>query len=62
MGARLECKYIGSTLAGEVITTYGVVREKRPKGDGFRFVVEVWASNEDDEKKTVGVAEVDVDV
>ena len=61
-GSRMECKYVSSTLANEVITTYGVVRDKTPKGDGFRFGVEIWAENEDGEKKTVGRVEVDVDV
>jgi acyl dehydratase len=61
-GSRMSCKYVGSVLADEVITTYGVVREKTPKGQGFRFTVDVWASNEAGEKKTVGVVEVDVDV
>lgn len=61
-GARIVCKYVGSVLAGEVITTHGVIREKQPKGDGFRFVVDVWAGNEAGEKKTVGWVEVDVGV
>lgn len=61
-GSRMQCKYVASTLANEVITTYGVVREKTPKGQGYRFTVDVWASNEDSEKKTVGEVEVDVDV
>src|SRR5581483_1032632 len=61
-GARISCKYIASTYADEVITTHGVVRDKTPKGDGYRFAVEIWAQNEDGEKKTVGLVEVDVDV
>lgn len=61
-GARIVCKYVASTLANEVITTGGRVREKKPKGDGYRFVVDVWAENEAGEKKTVGWVEVDVDV
>ena len=61
-GSRMQCKYVACTLANEVITTYGVVRAKTSKGQGFRFMVEVWASNEDGEKKTVGEVEVDVDV
>ena len=60
--SRIVCKYIGSTLAGEVITTPGVVREKIPKGNGFRFVVDIWCDNEAGEKKTVGWVEVDVEV
>lgn len=60
--ARLECKYIASTLANEVITTHGVVREKAVKGDGYRFRVEVWAENDEGEKKTVGWFEADVGV
>ena len=61
-GARMQCKYIASTLANEVIETHGVVREKVPKGEGFRFVVDIWAQNEAGEKKTVGVVEADVGV
>jgi acyl dehydratase len=60
--ARMECKYVASTFANEVITTHGVVREKTPKGDGYRFRVEIWAVNENDEKKTAGWVEADVDV
>jgi acyl dehydratase len=60
-GARIVCKYIASTFANEVITTHGVVSGKEPKGNGFRFKVEVWCDNEAGEKKTVGWVEVDVD-
>jgi len=61
-GARISCKYIASTYADEVITTGGVVREKTPKGNGYRFAVEIWACNEAGQMKTVGRVEVDVDV
>lgn len=61
-GARIVCKYVGSTYADEVIVTGGVVREKQPKGQGYRFVVDTWAENEAGEKKTVGFVEVDVDI
>ena len=60
--ARFICKYVASTLANEVITTYGVVKEKTPKGAGFRFKVEFWASNEEGQTKTIGWTEVDVGV
>jgi len=60
--ARFVCKYVASTLANEVITTYGVVKEKTPKGAGFRFKVEFWASNEQGQTKTIGWTEVDVGV
>jgi acyl dehydratase len=60
--ARVVCKYVASTYANEVITTHGVVREKTPKGRGFRFKVDIWADNEAGEKKTVGHVEVDVGV
>ncbi len=60
--ARVVCKYVGSTLANEVITTHGVVREKVPKGNGYRFIVDIWCDNEAGEKKTAGWVEVDVDV
>ena len=60
--ARVVCKYVASTLADEVITTHGVVREKTPKGNGYRFTVDIWCDNEAGEKKTVGWVEVDVDV
>ena len=58
--ARITCKYVASTYANEVITTHGVVREKTPKGTGFRFKVEIWCDNEAGEKKTVGWVEVDI--
>ena len=57
--ARFVCKYVASTLANEVITTYGVVKDKTPKGNGFRFKVEFWASNEEGQTKTRGWTEVD---
>lgn len=60
--ARTTFKYIASTYANEVITTFGVVREKVPKGGGFRFKVEVWADNQAGERKTVGWVEVDVGI
>lgn len=59
-GSRISCKYVSSVLADEIITTYGVVKDKQPIDRGFRFVVDVWASNEAGEQKTVGVVEVDV--
>ena len=61
-GSRVVCKYVASTYAGEVITTHGEVRAKQPKGAGFRFIVDVWAENETNDKKTVGWVEVDVGV
>ena len=60
--ARMQCKYIASTYANEIITTHGVVREKTPKGKGYRFKVEIWADNAEGEKKTVGWGEFDVGV
>ena len=56
--ARMTCKYVASTYANEVITTYGKVREKTPEGDGVRFVVDIWAENSEGETKTVGTVEV----
>lgn len=61
-GARMVCKYVNSTYANEVISTHGLVTAKTPKGDGFRFTVEIWAQNADGEKKTVGWVEADVDI
>jgi acyl dehydratase len=60
--ARVVCKYVASTLANEVITTHGVVTDKSPKGNGFRFKVDIWTDNEAGEKKTVGWVEADVGV
>ena len=62
VNARIVCKYVASTRAGEVITTGGVVTDKTAKGNGYRFKVDVWAENQDGEKKTVGWIEADVDV
>lgn len=58
--ARFNCKYIASTYADDVITTHGVVREKTPTAAGARFRVDVWATNQDGEKTTVGWVEADV--
>jgi acyl dehydratase len=60
--AHMVCKYVASTYANEVISTHGVVTEKIPKGEGYRFRVEIWAQNEAGEKKTLGWVEADVDV
>jgi acyl dehydratase len=61
-GARIVCKYIGSTIAGETIITHGVVTDKTPKGDGFRFKADIWSENEAGDKKTVGWVEADIGV
>jgi hypothetical protein len=58
--ARMQCKYLASTYADEVITTYGVVRDKTPVNGGVRFSVKIWASNEAGETKTVGTVEVTI--
>lgn len=60
--ARIVCKYVASTYANETIITGGRVREKTPKGKGYRFTVDVWARNEEGQDKTVGWIEVDVGV
>jgi len=61
-GARMQCKYISSIYANDVIITGGQVREKEPKGDGFRFTVDVWADDDQGQRKTIGFVEVDIDV
>jgi hypothetical protein len=58
--SRMTCKYIASIHANEVITTYGVVRGKEAHDGGVRFELEIWAENEEGEKKTVGTVSVDV--
>ncbi|MEK9885038.1 MAG: MaoC/PaaZ C-terminal domain-containing protein [Acidimicrobiaceae bacterium] len=60
--ARMECKYIASILANEIIVTGGVVSNKTPKGNGMRFTLDVWSDYVDGERKTVGTVEVDIDV
>jgi acyl dehydratase len=54
--ATIEGKFVKPTFAGELITTHGVVREKTPEGNGFRFKVELWADNEEGEVKTIAWA------
>ncbi len=61
INSRIACKYISATLAGEVISTHGVITEKTPTERGVRFTVDIWAQNQDGEKKTAGEVEVDVD-
>jgi acyl dehydratase len=58
--SRMQCKYVASTYTDEVITTYGVVRDKTAVDDGIRFSVEIWAANDAGETKTVGTVEVTV--
>ena len=61
-GARMQCKYISSIYTNDVIITGGQVREKEPKGDGYRFTVDVWADDDQGQRKTIGFVEVDIDV
>jgi acyl dehydratase len=61
-GARVRLKYIASTYANDVITTYGTVTAKEQKGDGFRFTIDVRAENQSGEITTVGIVEADVGV
>ena len=56
--ARVVCKYIAPTLADEIITTHGIVTEKKTVEEGCRIKVDVWCDNELGEKKTVGWVEV----
>ena len=58
--AQLQVKYIHPVYAGDIITTYGVVREKVPEAKGYRFKLEVGAKNQDGEPVTIGSAEVNV--
>ena len=60
--ARMACKYVSSTSANDIITTHGVVTSKVPKGEGYRFTLDIWAEDQDGQKKTVGEMEADVDV
>ena len=59
--ARIECKYIASVFAGDTITTYGIVSGKVPEGSGYRFKVEVGATNQEGQRVTVGLAEAHVE-
>ena len=60
--ARMQCKYISSIYANDVIITGGSVREKEPKGNGYRFTIDVWADDDKGQRKTIGFVEVDIDV
>jgi acyl dehydratase len=60
--ARFNCKYIASIVANEMIETGGRVTAKTPKGNGFRFTLEVWAKNDQGQTKTVGTVEADIGV
>lgn len=59
--ARMQCKYVASTYADEVITTHGVIRDKEATDTGTRFTVDISCDNEAGEVKTVGFVEVTVD-
>lgn len=58
--AKISCKYVAATLANEVISTHGVITDKRETATGAIFTVDVWAQNAAGEKKTVGKAEIEV--
>ena len=62
MGSRLWGRFNPNHWDPVYAAETGVVREKTPKGDGFRFKVEIWAASEAGEVKTVGFVEVDVGV
>lgn len=53
--ATMEGKYIRPIFPNEIITTRGVVRQKTPEGNGFRFTVELWAENDEGERKTTAM-------
>ena len=59
-GARFTCKYVASTYADEVITTFGRITGKEDEGEAVRFTVDLWAENQKGEKKTVGTLVVAV--
>jgi len=59
-GAQVNCKYISSISAGEVVTAHGVISDATRTERGTRFTVDVWVDNDSGEKKTVGVVTVDV--
>ena len=59
-GAQVNCKYISSISAGEIVTTHGVIRGAARIKHGTRFTVDVWVDNDSGEKKTVGIVTVDV--
>ena len=61
-GARIQCKYVASTLRQR--DHHDLRRRPREdaEGRGFRFKVEIWAENDEGERKTVGFVEVDVGV
>ena len=59
---RVALKYVGSTLANEVITTHGVVRAKTPGGRGLPLHGGRLGREPGGRKRTVGVVEADVGV
>lgn len=59
-GSRIQCKYIRPILAGDTITTGGVIQERRETDGKVQFTVEVWAQNQEGTRVTVGQAEVDI--
>ncbi|MDP2952582.1 MAG: MaoC family dehydratase [Chloroflexota bacterium] len=55
-GGKLSVKFISYVVPADTIIARGVVKEKRPEGDGVRMVVEVWCENQKGQKVTVGEA------
>lgn len=56
--ARFQVKYVRPVYAGDLITTHGIIKEKTPEGKGYRFKVEVGATNQDGTLVTAGTAEI----
>ena len=59
--ARFQVKYVKSVYSGDLVTTYGIVKEKTPEGKGYRFRLDVGAMNQDGTVVTTGSAEIHVE-
>jgi acyl dehydratase len=56
----LRFDIIQPTFVDELVITKGVVKEKTPENSGFKFLLDVWAENQEGERKVQGWVEIHV--
>ena len=55
-GGKIDVKFIRYTLPGDVVTTGGVIKEKKEEGSGVRYNCDIWCESLSGEKTVVGTA------
>jgi acyl dehydratase len=55
-GGKINAKFIRYTLPGDVVTTGGIIKEKKEEGPAVRFICDIWCQSLSGEKTVVGTA------